>query len=219
MEYLNHDLLVDSAFPAGEETPDLVEERSDFEGDQSDEEPEESDDEDSESMEGIDLTVQPQEENWGVNYVSTTALSRWLPPRHSIYWLRMSEHNYSEEEEPGMLKMDQNILEERKNIFRGWVKTFLDELGSWLRTYDSWLSNIMLIPAIACVVAMLKFSKKEFIVSVFCDTILDEAQYILTDPNFHPKDLLMLPKISKKTSWWGCYVDIIVCKKTERVLA
>lgn len=157
--------------------------------------------------------------NWGSTFTSEHAHSRWKPPSHSRRWLRMGDSNITEKEEGSTLVMDAAILAERMETFRAWVHVFLTELIAFLSTFDAYLDNLTLIPVMAMVLAVLKLSQLEYVVNVLCESVLPEAQYILTDPNFHPSMLLMLPKISKDTFWRGIYVDLLFCTVTNLFLA
>ena len=103
-----------------------------------------------------------------------------------------------------------DILIERKRRFRKNTTIWVDAIQEEVRKiklfggmYDPWTAIASWIVAL-----FLYRTPAAAIVSFICAVTLDEVQYILADSNKNPKDLLLLPKISKQDTSWGVYADI-----------
>ena len=85
-----------------------------------------------------------------------------------------------------------------------------DSLVSWCNEFAIWTEDPdwSIIPISPFVANFLLHGNKLHVVDFICASVLDQAQYILADPDFLPEDLLQLPRPSKEDFNWGCYFDL-----------
>ncbi|KAJ9634708.1 hypothetical protein H2204_006157 [Knufia peltigerae] len=148
-------------------------------------------------------------------------ISRIIPTPDCDVWNRIPATCITERPELGELEMDpDNILPARKERFRNMVSIWFDSLVRWCNDFflGSEDTDSDFAPVSHFVARFLATSNKQHVVDFICDTVIDQAQYILANPDFGPEDLLHLPRLSREDFNWGCYFDLFTDLSIQTVV-
>ncbi|KAK5210317.1 hypothetical protein LTR47_000208 [Exophiala xenobiotica] len=128
-----------------------------------------------------------------------------IPGPNAPIWSRIPSECLTDEP-------DEGILETRKERFREMVTIWLDCLFQWFREKNPWRFDFLwqTAPVSFFVGFFLWSANSTTIIDYICKAVTEPAQYLLADPDFEPEDLLKLPRISKKDTYWGCYFDLLL---------
>lgn len=103
-----------------------------------------------------------------------------------------------------------DVLAQRKQGFSVLITNLVAALIAEIRVHGAFTDDCRwsLVPVTFFAASFLLNVDATHLVDIICKVVLDQAQYVLMDPEFVPSMLLLLPKISKQDYIWGIYMNM-----------